>query len=354
MPQDYGRVMGSMADTVAEPLNAFTRNYNAGQVIGQRNEELRQREQVRNALIQQQQQEQQQQTAQAEADDAEWDQAYAAKDWGAMARIDPQSTKILWEHEQASKPPSPIQYEKTPWGGQIAMQDGKKVGDWNPPAPQQYGPNRDIELANYLLSLPPDKRQAAQAALGGKGSAGKPLPTSALRMVDEANQAIAATAQSDALIAPAIQALEDGKVQLGILRNVESRTRNVAGKSDENSRGYASLMQTLEKLRNNYLLLAKGVQTEGDAQRAWNSEIGESVQNDNQLALQQLRKAQGMIQMAREAQQGRVESVYTNFGQEAPAQKGSPPTFATEAEAAAAGLQPGTRVVIGGVPGTWQ
>jgi hypothetical protein len=36
---------------------------------------------------------------------------------------------------------------------------------------------------------------------------------------------------------------------------------------------------------------------------------------------------------------------------------GSPtevPTFATEAEAEAAGLKPGTRVIIGGVPGTWQ
>jgi hypothetical protein len=30
------------------------------------------------------------------------------------------------------------------------------------------------------------------------------------------------------------------------------------------------------------------------------------------------------------------------------------PTFATEAEAEAAGIKPGTRVVIGGVPGTWQ
>jgi hypothetical protein len=113
-------------------------------------------------------------------------------------------------------------------------------------------------------------------------------------------------------------------------------------------------MQTLEKLRNNYLLLAKGVQTEGDAQRAWNSEIGESVQNDNQLALQQLEKAQRMIQMATDAQKARIDTVYSNFGQEAPEQGGGPPEFATEAEAEAAGLEPGTRVVIGGVPGVWQ
>lgn len=33
---------------------------------------------------------------------------------------------------------------------------------------------------------------------------------------------------------------------------------------------------------------------------------------------------------------------------------GGVPTFATEAEAEAAGIAPGTRVIIGGVPGTWQ
>ena len=41
-------------------------------------------------------------------------------------------------------------------------------------------------------------------------------------------------------------------------------------------------------------------------------------------------------------------------GSEVPASPTAPPTFATEAEAAAAGLQPNTKVIIGGVPGTWQ
>jgi hypothetical protein len=80
----------------------------------------------------------------------------------------------------------------------------------------------------------------------------------------------------------------------------------------------------MEKLRNNYLLLAKGVQTEGDAQRAWNSEIGEHVQNDNALALQQMEKAQGMVDRAIEAQNRRVETVYENFGTEPPTRSAAP------------------------------
>jgi hypothetical protein len=42
-----------------------------------------------------------------EEDDAEWDAAYQAKDWGAMARIDPQTTKILWDQEQSAQPKAP-------------------------------------------------------------------------------------------------------------------------------------------------------------------------------------------------------------------------------------------------------
>jgi hypothetical protein len=38
----------------------------------------------------------------------------------------------------------------------------------------------------------------------------------------------------------------------------------------------------------------------------------------------------------------------------APAATAEVPTFSTEAEAEAAGLAPGTRIIINGVSGTWQ
>lgn len=71
--------------------------------LRQRDKALAQDQQVidfrQNALMQAQQQ--------AEDDDAEWEQAYAAKDWGRMARLDPQTTKILWDLEQAAQPAKP-------------------------------------------------------------------------------------------------------------------------------------------------------------------------------------------------------------------------------------------------------
>ena len=209
----------------------------------------------------------------------------------------PQEAKAV--RDLGAKPGLTIESASGPHGGTILSGNGR----W------QY--------------VPPQRGQAAApsnaSATQPQPKPSKPIPTSALRIVDEANQAIAAASQSKAIVDNAIATLQSGGVQLGAVRNMESRARNFAGASDENSRAYADIQQTLEKLRNNYLLLAKGVQTEGDAQRAWNSEIGENVQNDNALALQQLQKAQGMIDMALQAQQGRVETVYGNFGSEPPA-----------------------------------
>jgi hypothetical protein len=140
--------------------------------------------------------------------------------------------------------------------------------------------------------------------------------------------------------------LKSGKVTLGAVRNLESRARNFAGNSDENSRAYASVRQTLEKLRNNYLLLAKGVQTEGDAVRAWNSEIGEFVQNDNTLALQQLEKARAAVVRATAAQNRRIETVYRNFGAQPPAALGNGGGDGMERTAPAGDLVPGVSTAI--------
>lgn len=49
-----------------------------------------------------------------------------------------------------------------------------------------------------------------------------------------------------------------------------------------------------------------------------------------------------------------VRDMLATPGQSAAPQASAPLTFATEAEAEAAGIQPGTKVIIGGVPGTWQ
>ena len=70
--------------------------------------------------------------------------------------------------------------------------------------------------------------------------------------------------------------IDAGSLQLGPLTNFIAGMRNAAGVSSTESANYASFRAVLEKLRNDSLRLNKGVQTEGDAVRAWD----ELIKND--------------------------------------------------------------------------
>lgn len=90
--------------------------------------------------------------------------------------------------------------------------------------------------------------------------------------------------------------IKDGKLNLGLYNNAKSQVQNYFGKSDENSTNYASFRATLEKLRNDSLRLNKGVQTEGDAQRAWNELVANA--NDPNVVTQRLKEIQALNQQA--------------------------------------------------------
>jgi hypothetical protein len=64
-----------------------------------------------------------------------------------------------------------------------------------------------------------------------------------------------------------------GTLNLNPVNNIFSAGANMLGASTEASRNFASFRAGLEKLRNDSLRLNKGVQTEGDATRAWNELI---------------------------------------------------------------------------------
>ncbi len=154
---------------------------------------------------------------------------------------------------------------------------------------------------------------------GAGGAGGGPrLPAGAMKIIDDATLAMGAADESEGLARDAIKTIATSGVNLGLADNLINRGKNFIGKADPASMAYAGVQQTFEKLRNNYLLLAKGVQTEGDAIRAWNSEIGEAAAYDNELATQQLEKALTLIDMNRQLQGRRIDGVYYNYGQTAP------------------------------------
>lgn len=84
--------------------------------------------------------------------------------------------------------------------------------------------------------------------------------------------------------------IDDGKLVLNPANNFASRTANFMGTSTPGSRNFASFKAGMEKLRNDSLRLNKGVQTEGDAVRAWN-EMFENL-SDSGVVRQRLKDIQ--------------------------------------------------------------
>lgn len=138
------------------------------------------------------------------------------------------------------------------------------------------------------------------------------LPTSALRLQQEEVDAIGNAASIGTDIAALRSQISEGKLQLGPIRNVVGAAQNYVGLSDESSRNLATLKASLEKLRNDSLKLNKGVQTEGDAQRAWN-EVLTNI-NDPKVVLQRLGEVEQINQRAINLRRANVDMIRSNFG----------------------------------------
>ncbi len=140
------------------------------------------------------------------------------------------------------------------------------------------------------------------------------LPTSALKMQQEELDAIGTSSSINADLGAMAQQIDSGKLKLGMVDNLAAKAKNFVGASDESSRNLATFQSTLEKLRNDSLRLNKGVQTEGDAQRAWNEMITNI--NDPKVVKQRLGEIQKINERAANLRKMNVENIRQNFGVE--------------------------------------
>lgn len=147
----------------------------------------------------------------------------------------------------------------------------------------------------------------------GKSSAdSKPLPAGALKMQQEALDGIGTARNISTDIGSIKAQLDSGALDLGVIKNPTAEIKNWAGFSNESSRNLASFKATLEKMRNDSLRLNKGVQTEGDAQRAWKELL--STINDPKLVAQRLDEIQNINNRAAELRKLDVNLIRSNYG----------------------------------------
>lgn len=139
----------------------------------------------------------------------------------------------------------------------------------------------------------------------------KPLPAPALKMQGDALDSYSAAKNTSDLAAKWIKEVDAGNVNLGPASNFVNATKNFLGYSTPSSRNYAMIDTDLEKLRNDTLRLNKGVQTEGDAERAMNEVI--KNRNDPKLFRQSMERLVDINNRAALLQQQRVDDIRSNY-----------------------------------------
>lgn len=152
------------------------------------------------------------------------------------------------------------------------------------------------------------------AELKAGATADKPMSPTALRLQQEEIDAIGYAAGVNADLAAIEQQIDSGKLKLGLAENAMSTGKNYLGLGDENSRNFSSFKATLETQRNNSLRLNRGVQTEGDAQRAWN-ELFENL-NDPGVVKQRLQEIQRINDRAIKIRKANVDTIRQEYQKE--------------------------------------
>lgn len=142
----------------------------------------------------------------------------------------------------------------------------------------------------------------------------KPMPAAALKMIQTSTDAIGTAASINADLGAIAQQITSGKLSFGPISNLVNAARNATGTSTEESRNFASFKASLEKLRNDSLRLNAGVQTDGDAQRAWN-ELFQNI-TDTKLVEQRLQEIMRINQRAVQLRQLDIDSVLQNYGRD--------------------------------------
>lgn len=139
-----------------------------------------------------------------------------------------------------------------------------------------------------------------------------PIPEAAMNNIQEADQLVSTLGAVNADLGKIREGIGGNDVKLGPFENSKSRFKNWAAMSDPNSQNYATLKSTLEQQRNASLLLAKGVQTEGDAQRAWEQLMANLNDADN--VAQRLEEIMAVNKRSAELQSKKANEGRANYG----------------------------------------
>ena len=146
-----------------------------------------------------------------------------------------------------------------------------------------------------------------------KSTSPKPLSDKSLAMRSEAKQDILLIDKNNEEMEKIVNQIDTGKLDLSFINVKKYDLMNTVGMSDEHAQNYALAKAQIQKQINESLRLNKGVQTEGDAQRAAN-EIMQNWHNPT-IVIDALRRLMSYNEVARKAKQQTIDDINNNYNQ---------------------------------------
>lgn len=244
-----------------------------------------------------------------------------------------------------SREPFNVQYDGPPEGRAAfeaaIRQDqamGSPPGDYTINTPMQNGLSA-IPVAGIGPNTPPPKFQSRQytqqevAAMGlptgtvafttesGKPdivskpdaaqSGQMPMPVRAMTEDLEIQSALDANARAGSVLLKHANRLKSGDLQVSPVKSYGGKAREFFGQANQNDVNLTELRADMIAIVNESLRLNKGVQTEGDAQRAYNEIM---TSNDPSVVGRALERLANFTKMAAEHQARRRRLLYRNYG----------------------------------------
>lgn len=190
----------------------------------------------------------------------------------------------------------------------------RKLG-YTPPKAETKAPSeleKRIEMARAIGATDDDIRRMVIGREGAAAGA-KPLPVGALNQLLEVEDALGATQNVSAIIQKHAKRMEDGTLNVYPEDAIGAKFRTAIGRTNDNDVNVNEFRADMTRIVNESLRLNKGVQTEGDAQRAAQELMSA---NDQKTAARALRKLAEYNRRAVQLQRQKAQVIRKNYGQD--------------------------------------
>lgn len=167
-----------------------------------------------------------------------------------------------------------------------------------------------IDAAKFGLERSGQWNPGGKSA-GTLGDSGKPLPVGALKELLAVEDALGGTQVLGGIIAKNRERLDNGTLQIGPLQSLIGSVRTGLGVAGDSDVALNEWNSDLTKIVNESLRLNKGVQTEGDAQRAANELMNARDAKTVRAALGRL---EGFNNQAIQLQRQKQNLINSNYG----------------------------------------